>query len=136
MKYKFENKTINIPDEVIDNYVDTLEISIDEAIQMYLEEEGYAVNEEVEELTKKAKDNRITATIHEAKSEEPKAKREVVRKENPLKENIIQVLAAAVAGIEGASNIKVTNVGKLIEFNCGGESFKLDLVQRRKKKGE
>lgn len=134
MVYKFNGKEIKIKDEEIQNLMDTLDLTEDEAIELWLDDNDYTENEEAAALTKKAKENRITATIHDAKDVTVKRKREVVRKENPLKENIIQVLAAAVAGIEDASNVRITNIGKLIEFECGGETFKLDLVQRRKAK--
>ena len=78
MKYILKGKEINIPDEELDNLVDKLELSIEEAVQVWLEDEGYEVNEEVEALTQKAKDNKITATIHGARADAPKAKREVV----------------------------------------------------------
>lgn len=129
MKYILKGKEINIPDEELDNLVDKLELSIEEAVQVWLEDEGYEVNEEVEALTQKAKDNKITATIHGAKADTPKAKREVVRKENPTKEAIIQILAKALEA-EGIA-AQVTNVGKIIEFETDGKRFKLDLIQRR-----
>ena len=129
MKYILKGKEINIPDEELDNLVDKLELSIEEAVQVWLEDEGYKVNEEVEALTQKAKDNKITATIHGAKADAPKAKREVVRKENPTKEAIIQILAKALEAEGIAANI--TNVGKIIEFETDGKRFKLDLIQRR-----
>lgn len=120
MIYKLNNKQINIPDEDIDNLVDTLEISMEEAIQTWLDDEGYTENEQVEALTKKAKDNRITATIHEAKAEnKPRAKREVVRKENPTKEKLINSFFKTLTALDEVTNVKVTNVSKVIEFECG-----------------
>ena len=132
MKYILKGKEINIPDEELDILVDKLELSIEEAVQVWLEDEGYEVNEEVEALTQKAKDNKITATIHGARADVPKAKREVVRKENPTKEAIIQILAKALEAEGIAANI--TNVGKIIEFETDGKKFKLDLIQRREGK--
>lgn len=114
MKYILNEKEINIPDDELDNLVDKLELTIEEAIQVWLEDEGYETNEEVEALTKKAKDNKITATIHGARAEAPKAKREVVRKENPTKEAIIQILAKALR--EEGIAAQITNIGKIIEF--------------------
>ena len=61
MKYKLENgKEINIPDADIKNYMKTLDLTEEEAIEMYLDDEGYTENDEVEELTKKAKENKNT----------------------------------------------------------------------------
>ena len=135
MKYILKGKEINIPDEELDNLIDKLDLTMEEAIQVWLEDEGYEVNEEVEALTQKAKDNKITATIHGAKADAPKAKREVVRKENPTKEAIIQILAQTLSNQENIIDLKITNIGKIIEFKTNdGKSFKLDLIQRRDKK--
>lgn len=135
MKYTINKKEINIPDEELDNLIDKLDLTMEEAIQVWLEDEGYKVNEEVEALTQKAKDNKITATIHGAKADAPKAKREVVRKENPTKEAIIQIIAQTLSKQENITDLKITNIGKIIEFKTNdGKSFKLDLIQRRDKK--
>ena len=58
MVVKLNNKEIKIPEEEIKRNMKILEITEEEAIQMYLEDEGYEVNEEVEKLTKKAKENK------------------------------------------------------------------------------
>ena len=55
MKYKLENgKEITIPDKEIDKLVNGLDLSIEEAIQTYLEDNEYEINEQVEEMTQKA----------------------------------------------------------------------------------
>ena len=55
MKYNFNGKEINIPDAEIENNMKVLEISREEAIAMWLDDNDYTENEEVEELTAKAK---------------------------------------------------------------------------------
>jgi hypothetical protein len=56
MKYTLENgKVINIPDSEIKAHMKNLDLTEDEAIQLYLEDEGYLDNEELEELDSKAK---------------------------------------------------------------------------------
>ena len=40
MKYILKGKEINIPDEELDNLVDKLDLTIEEAIQVWLEDEG------------------------------------------------------------------------------------------------
>ena len=128
-----KDKFVNIPDKEIENMVKILDIDEDEAIMTFLEDEGYLDNEEQEALEKMAKDNRITATIHQAKAEDKK-KREYVRKEDPTKETLIAALADFLqAHDEAITNVKITNVGKIIEFELGGENYKLDLIRRRKK---
>ena len=49
---------------------------------------------------------------------------------------IIAEIANTIKGIAAASNIVVENKGKIITFSMNGEDFKIDLIQRRKKKGE
>ena len=106
-------------------------ISREEAIQLYLEDNDYEENEEVEELTKKAKDNKITATIHQAKGKEGK-KREVKRKEDPDKEWLISQLADTLGKL--GLDYQVTNIGKIIEFNYNDQKYKIDLIRQRKGK--
>lgn len=127
MIIKIKDKDININDKEIDKLVDTLGISVEEAIQIWLEDNDYEVNEEVERLTKQAKDNKITATIHGA--QKARTKREVVRKEDPDKEWLIQQFADTLGKL--GISYKVTNIGKIIEFEYNNNNYKIDLVKRR-----
>ena len=130
--YMLENgKNIRIPKNTIENLMKTLKLSEEDAIQVYLEDEGYEINEEQEELTKKAKENRITATIHKAEGK-TREKRKVERRANPDKEELIRGLAEYLTGV--AADVKVTNIGKLIEFKYNDKLFKLDLIETRIKK--
>ena len=134
MKYNLNGKNINIPDADIERSMKSLELTKEEAIQMWLEDEGYLENEEQEALEKKAKDNRITATIHQASAKDPRKKtqKERVRKENPTKEMVIREIAAILPNF--AEDIEVLNVGKLISFRIGEEKYEIDLKQKRKPK--
>lgn len=132
MKYIIGKKEIDIPEKEIDKLIDSLDISEDEAIQTWLFDNDYIENEEEAILTKKAKDNRITATIHDAKDiTKTRAKRNVERKEDVDKEMII----AAVANMLQGMGIKgrVTNKSKIVEFEYNGNEYKIDLIRRRKK---
>ena len=134
MQVNGQEKEIKIPEEDIKRTMKGLDCSIEEAIDIWLEDEGYVINDEQEALCKKAKDNKITATIHAAKSLEEKKPRERERKPAPRKEMIIAKLFEALKEIDGAQDIVVENIGKIITFRIKDEEFKLDLVQRRKKK--
>lgn len=131
MRMSLNGKNVNIPETEIQNNMKLVETR-EEAIQIWLEDNGYVVNEEQEALCKKAKDNRITATIHDAKNTEVVKKREVVRKENPTKERIIAEVAALLQGL--AEDVTIENAAKIITFTLDGNSYKLDLIQRRTKK--
>lgn len=132
MQYNFNGKNIRIPDEEIEKSMKVLDISKDEAIKMWLEDEGYLENEEQEELCKKAKENRITATIHDAKDVKKKTQRERVRKENSTKRMVIAEIAKILP--EFAENIQVLNIEKLISFTIGDNTYEIDLKQKRKPK--
>ena len=132
--YKLENgKVIRINEKTIENLMDKLDLDREDAIQVYLEDEGYEINEEQEELTQKAKDNRITASIHKAEGKK-KERKKVERKPNPDKESLIASLADFLGELDEIENVQVTNVGKLIEFNFRGKAMKIDLVEKRVKK--
>ena len=134
MVYNLNGKNIKIPDEEIKKNMEILDLSEEEAIQLYLEDEGYLENKEVAELTKKVKDSGIMSTIHGAKSDKPKAKVERERKENPTKERIISEIGKFLCQLDGISSVNITNIGKIIEFECENKHFKLDLIQKREKK--
>ena len=134
MTYELNGKKIRIPDSEIERNMRTLKMTKEEAIQLYLEDEGYLENEEQEALEEKAKKNRITATIHQAQAGDVRKKtpRERTRKENPTKEMIIREIAAILPKF--AENVEVLNVGKLISFSIGDEKYEIDLKQKRKPK--
>ena len=134
MTYDFNGKMLKIPDDEIAKAMKSLELTKDEAIQMWLEDEGYLDNEEQEALEKKAKESRITATIHQAKNTQAKKKtqKERVRKENPTKEMVIAEIAKILPNF--AENVEITNVSKYISFTIGDEKFEINLIQKRKPK--
>lgn len=135
MTYNFNGKNIRIPDADIERSMKSLDLTKEEAIQVWLEDEGYLENEEQEALEKKAKDNRITATIHQASVTNKvvkKTQKERCRKENPTKEMVIREIAALLPKF--AEDIEVLNAGKLISFRIGEEKYEIDLKQKRKPK--
>ena len=44
MKYQVGNKIVNIPDAEIKNFMKSLDLTKEEAIQMWLEDNGYEEN--------------------------------------------------------------------------------------------
>ncbi len=128
MIYELNGKSIRIPDSEIEKNSKLLGISKDEAVQMYLEDEGYIENKYVEELTAKAKKAKIS---HDAKSDKPRknAGKPRERKPDEEKESLIQLLANAL-NQEGFNAI-VTNKSKIIEFSIEDRHYKLDLIKQR-----
>ena len=133
IKYELdENVFVNIPREEIERTMKGLGCSEDDACWIWCEDNGKIDNEEQNELDKKAKENRITATIHQARAETTKERKKVERKPDETKESIIATLAETLQGI--VENVQVTNIGKIIEFDLKGEHYKLDLIRQRKPK--
>ena len=132
MIIQVNNKNVNVPDKELDNLMKTLELTEQEAIETWLDDNDYTTNEQVEELTKKAKANGTTKIGARVNVENKKVERE--RKENPTKALIIDQLWQKLAEIEHISNLKVENKEKLITFSLNGNDYKLDLVQKRAKK--
>lgn len=132
MKYKIENKEVNIPDEEIKKLMKTLDLTEQEAIDTWLTDNDYTTNEQVEELTKKAKVNGTTKIGARVNIENKKVVRE--RKENPTKAFIIEQLWQKLAEIDHIYNLKVKNKEKLITFTYNDNDYKLDLIQKRQKK--
>ena len=125
-------KGIHIPQNEIDNLMKTLELTEQEAIETWLDDNDYTTNEQVEELTKKAKTNGTTKIGARVNVENKKVERE--RKENPTKALIIEELTKKLKQIDGINQLKVENKEKLITFSLNGNDYKLDLVQKRAKK--
>lgn len=116
----------------IENMAKEFNISMDEAVNIWLEDEGYLINEEQEELTKKAKENKIVTTVHKAEGK-TRERKKVERKPNPDKEDLIKGLADFLDKAE-CNNVHIENIGKLITFEYNGKKFKLDLIETRVKK--
>lgn len=131
MKYTFDKKVYNVPDEEIDSLMEKYDLSISEACELWLSDNDKIQNEVVEEMTKKATKNAVTQTIHGAKGEK-KERKPREKKENPLKKQIISAILEGIKGIEG--KIDVENDEKYINLWIEGRSFTINLVEHREKK--
>ena len=126
MLYVFNGKNINIPDRIIEKNMTLLNVPKEEAIQIFLEDEGYLINKTVEKLTEKAKINKIN---HEAKSDKPRKVNERKRKPDEEKEYLIKILANCLK--DKGYKTKITNQSKIIEFYINENHYKLDLIKQR-----
>lgn len=136
INYELDNgKFVKIPQEEIERIMKLPNVKTeDDACWIWCEDNGKIINEEQEELTKKAKENRITATIHQARAENLKPRKKVERKPDETKESLIKTLAETLESL--VDNVKVVNIGKIIEFDLKGEHYKLDLIRQRKPKSK
>ena len=141
IEYELEGKTIRIPRELIEKSMEFLDVDEEEAIEIYLEDEGYLINEEQEALCKKTKENKSLNVIKakataapKKETEKKKTQRERTVKANPTKEKIIEEIAKVLPSI--ATDIVIENKAKIITFKIEDKEFKIDLTEKRKKKGE
>lgn len=133
MKYTLENgKTVNIPDKEIENSMKSLELTKEEAIEMWLEDEGYLDNEEQNELDSKAKKVKIdhgASAIDKTQKKEKKPREiKVSDEKQTLFGEIVEKLA------ETGRNYEILKENKLICVKIGEKTFKIDLIETRQPK--
>lgn len=138
MIYNFNGKNINIPDKEIEKAMKSLELTKEEAIEMWLEDEGYMDNEEQIALTQKVKESGIMTTIHGA-SAEKKEKKDKKPKTVKISEEKQHLFANMKTFLEGyalnqGAEVEVLNPNKLILIKINDKTFKLDLIEQRKPK--
>ena len=132
-----DGRKTNIAKDYLDRMVSNLDIDMEEAILTWLEDEGYLTNDEQEELCVAAKQNKVLSDVRKGTRDTAKSKKKTERKvkENPTKEMIIAEINKTIAALDGVENVVIENKSKIITFNLNGESYKIDLIQRRKKNG-
>lgn len=133
MKYTLENgKIVNIPDKEIENSMKSLELTKEEAIEMWLEDEGYLDNEEQNELDSKAKKVKIdhgASAIDKTQKKEKKPREiKVSDEKQTLFGEIVEKLA------ETGRNYEILKENKLICVKIGEKTFKIDLIEQRQPK--
>lgn len=131
MKYTLENgKVINIPDSEIKAHMKNLDLTEDEAIQLYLEDEGYLDNEELEELDSKAKKVKIqhgASTTEKTEKKEKKPRTVKISDEKQgLFDNIYHFLVETYGG-----SVDILKENKLLTLKIGEKTFKVDLIEQR-----
>lgn len=134
MIYNFNGKNINIPDKEIEKAMKSLELTKEEAIEMWLEDEGYMDNEEQIALTQKVKESGIMTTIHGASAEkkEKKDKKPKTVKISEEKQELFKIILENLQ--ENFENVEILNQNKLISIKINDKTFKLDLIEQRKPK--
>lgn len=133
MKYTLPSgKTINIPDQIIEKSMKALELSQEEAIEMYLEDEGYLDNEEQNELDEKAKKVKIDHQASAVDKTEKKEKKPRVVKISDEKQLLFSQIVEMLTDNE--QNYQILKENKLISVQIGEKIFKIDLIEQRQPK--
>lgn len=130
MKYTLPTgKTINIPDKEIEQSMKALDLTKEEAIEMYLEDEGYLDNDEQIELNEKAKKVKID---HQASAIDKTEKKEKKIREVKVSDEKQSLFAEIVENLaENGRNYQILKENKLISVQIGEKIFKIDLIEQR-----
>ena len=133
MKYSLSNgKTVTIPDKEIEKAMQILELTHNEAVQMWLEDNDYEINEEQAKLDKKAKAVKIQHGAG-ATDKERKTPKERTVKVSDEKKELFATILRNLDRCEGVSreNVTVLKDNKLIQVQIGSKTFKIDLIEQR-----
>ena len=133
MKYTLPNgKNVNIPDDEIKKNMKLLDISQKDAIEMWLEDEGYLDNEEQNELDEKAKKVKIDHGASAVDKTEKKEKKPREIKVSDEKQALFSEIVEKLA--ENGRNYEILKENKLICVKIGEKTFKIDLIEQRQPK--
>lgn len=132
MVYTMENgNKVRISDDYITKAMEKLDITKEQAIEMYLEDEGYTSSEEVEELTKKAKENKINKGAKGEKKSPTKRERKPNDEKRALITELFNTFVAS-----SAENVTIVNPEREVSFNIGENSYSFTLICHRNTKKE
>ena len=125
MKYK----GYNVPDDIIDSYVDKLGCSIVEACDAWLCDNGKAVSAEADAMTKKAQFAGVGKIVDAEYKKANRKPRE--RKVDDDKLMIMEIINDAIHD-NLDSNCIVRNAEKYIDFIYNDNHYTVNLVKHRK----
>lgn len=141
MRYNFNGKPLEIPDNEIENNIKFLGVSKEDAIQIWLEDNGKIHNAEQEELNANASKVKI---LHQAKNEKPKSEKppRKPRTYNNTDEKVMlfKRIYSFVQGVAeevgGELTIEKEDKKMKLTFPNNDRPITIDLIQARKKRGE
>lgn len=131
MKYTVNGKSVNIPNEELEKNMKALELTKEEAIQLWLEDNGFEENEEQNALDEKAKKVKVNHGAGESGKAKTSKPRTVVVSDE--KKELFDEIFSNLADVYG-ENAKIEKENKLIIVKIGEKTFKIDLIETRKKK--
>ncbi len=120
--------TPNIPEKDISSLMSTLEITREEAIQLWLEDHQLSNNQEQQALQEKASDIKLSSLLQIDHERKPRTRKEDKDK-HELFSYILNYLSTIITP-------QVLVKDKLITFEWRGSTYKLDLIKTRQPKGE
>ena len=121
------NRNIRIDDAWIEKTMKALEMTRDEVVQMYLEDEGYLENEEQSKLDENAKSVKIS---HGASADEKKNRKPRTSKTSDEKQALFSEIYQNLKEKFG-ENVEIVKENKLLTVKQGEKVFKIDIIEQR-----
>lgn len=128
MKYEINGKTIVIADKEIEKSMKLLDLTKEQAIELYLEDNGYLENEEQTALDEKA--NKVKISVGARSFAPTKEKKPRTTKVSDEKKTLFAEILSNLE-YDYKENVTVLKENKLIEVKVGGKVFKIDLIETR-----
>ena len=128
MTYNLNGKIIQISELELDYLMKNLQISRQDAISLWLDDNGYTTNEEQEELDEKASKVHINKDIDTKKSKKSRKKPE--KKVSDEKKMLFSEILSDLEDVF-KENVTVLNENKLISVKIDEKIFKIDIIEQR-----
>lgn len=128
MIYNLNGKNIKIDDNEISKLAELLDLTKEQAVQMWLEDNDYLENEEQNALDEKA--SKVKISMGARSSAPTKEKKPRTTKVSDEKKTLF---AEILSNLEYnyKENVTVLKENKLIEVKTGGKTFKIDIIEQR-----
>lgn len=134
MRYTLPNgKNVNIPDDEIKKSMKALDLSKEDAIQLWLEDNDYEVNEEQAELDAKAKKVKIDHGASAVDKSEKKEKKPRPKVASDEKKELFDEIFSNLQDVY-KQNAQIVKENKLITVKIGEKVFKVDIIEQRASK--
>ena len=131
MKYTLKNgKSVNIPDKEIEKSMKLLDLTKEEAIEMWLEDNDYEVNEEQVALDEKAKKVKINHGASAVDKSEQKEKKPRVVKISDEKQALFSEILSNLEDVY-PNSVEIVKENKLLTVKIGAKTFKIDIIEQR-----
>lgn len=128
MIYNLDGKNIRIDDNEIIKLTELLDLTKEQAIQMWLEDNDYLENEEQNALDEKA--SKVKISMGARSSAPTKEKKPRTTKVSDEKKALFAEILSSLE-YDYKENVTVLKENKLIEVKTGGKTFKIDLIECR-----
>ena len=122
-------KIYYLPTPELDKLKNNLNISFEEAVNLWLDDNGYTINEEQNILNEKASKVQIDVGAEQKKSAKPRKKPE--KRISDEKKELFSEILSDLQDVY-RENVTVLKENKLILVKINNKTFKIDVIESRK----